>query len=791
MKNLVIILFLFPFILLSQNDKSLINNKRSDTIDVKIYKLYLDVTDFTTNIIKASCQVNFESKMNNVSGISLDLLNLEIDSVIHHGQLANYTYNNVLLRVNFSTPLQQFEEDSVTIYYHGTPETDASGWGGFYFQNGIAYNLGVGFDAIPHNFGRVWHPCFDNFVERAQYEMTFRTIGTKRAYANGLIINEDTSTPGEMLRTWKINDAIPTYLACFSIGDYTHVTQTYQSPIYNTSTPVMLVARPQDTTGMKTSFTKLFDMLNIYEEKFGPYVWEKIGFVLVPFNSGAMEHATLVAYPQLVGAGNTTYDYLIAHELSHHWWGNLVTCKTSSDMWINEGFAVYSEAIYLENNNSYNHYINDLKSKHLTVLQRAHFNDGDFYPISGVPTGAVYGDHSYRKGAITLHNMRTYLGDSLFFAGIQSMQTDFAHTSVDAVDVKNKLSQTTGVDMTNFFEDWVFQPGFVGVVLDSFQVIPNGNLFDVKVSIRQKLRKADHIFSSFPLQITFVENVGNQSNQTILFTGEQMTAQFTLPFMPKMVYLNDNEGIMNAVTGNNYEINQNGTVLDSYSYSRVISPASNTAGSRLIRIEHCRVAPDAFHDNNPGVKISSERYWRVDGIWENDFLWNTWFIFDGRNNASGNLDADLMENPNNIAFIEDSMKLLYRPNPSSPWQILENAELNKQGSATDCSGRFILNNVQKGEYTFGYKFSSVGIKEDSNNNFVIFPNPTHGHFTFKAPIAGKAYEMRIFDISGNAIKQIQVVDGQTIALNPNWNGTIVIQLFLKNKLLGSQKLVVR
>jgi aminopeptidase N len=790
MKHILIILMLMPFLLLAQNDRSLENNKRSDTIDIKIYKLYIDVTDFNTNTIKASCQVKFQSKMNNVSGISLDLLSLQVDSVIYHGQAADYSYNGELLRINFTVPINQFDLDSVTVHYQGSPVTDASGWGGFYFQNGFAFNLGVGFEANPHNFGRVWHPCFDNFVERAQYEMTFKTSGTKRAYANGIITHEDNSIPGEMLRTWFISHPIPSYLACFTVGDYTHVTQNYQSPLYGNSIPVMLVARPQDTVGMKISFNKLFDMMEIYEQKYGPYLWEKVGFALVPFNSGAMEHATLVAFPQLVGAGNTNYDWLIAHELSHHWWGNLVTCKTSSDMWINEGFAVYSEAIFLEAINSYNSYLNDLKNKHLKVLQQAHFNDGDFYPISGVPHGAVYGDHSYQKGAVVLHNMRTYLGDELFFQGLQALQTDFAQSAVDAIDVRNKLTQTTGVDMTSFFDDWIFQPGFVGIVLDSFQVVPNGNQFDVKVSMRQKIRKANHLFSSFPLRVSFVQDIGTEVHETITFSGEQMTANFTLPFNPKMVYLNGNEGIMNAVTAKNYLLTESGTFLDNYSYSRVIAPAANPPGTRLVRIEHCRVAPDAFDENNPGVKISSERYWRVDGVWDKDFTWNTWFVFDARNNASGNLDMDLMQNPHQINFHEDSLKLLYRPNPSSPWTIVEHAELNRLGSATDGYARFVLNNVQKGEYTFGFKFSSLNLGDYKLNNFVIYPNPAQGFFSFKAPNSNEKYTLLIHDNAGRLLKSIHVSNGQIIELDKNWHGVLHVSVCINNKILGTQRLVV-
>lgn len=790
MRLTLLLALLSPYWIFAQDNRSLENNLRSDTIEVKLYKLFIDVTDFNTNVIKASCQVDFTTKMNNVSGISLDLLNLQVDSVKYQGQDANYAYNGELLRIHFPDVLAMNQDESVVVYYQGTPVTDASGWGGFYFQDGFAFNLGVGFVADPHNFGRVWHPCFDNFVERAQYEMTFRTLGSKRAYASGIIIDEDVSVPGEMLRTWKISDPIPSYLASFAVGDYVHVSQDYTSSIFGYTKPVMLVGRPQDTTGMLLSFNKLFDMMEIFETRYGPYVWEKIGFVLVPFSSGAMEHATLVAYPQLVGAGSSAYDWLIAHELSHHWWGNLVTCKTSSDMWINEGFAVYSEAIYKELANGYNSYISDLKQNHLEVLQGAHFKDGDFYPLSGVPHQAVYGPHSYEKGSVMLHNMRTYLGDTLFFNGIQALQQDFAHSAVDAYEVRDKLTETTGVDMTDFFEDWIFQPGFVGVVLEQYSVVPNGSNFTVTVSMRQKIRRADHLFSSFPLQINFVEDIGLEHIEEIVFSGEQLTVSFSMPYAPKMVYLNGNDGILNAVTAKNFLMTENGTQIDAYSYSRFTAPATNGVGTRLVRFEHCRVAPDNWIDQDLGIQVSSERYWRVDGVWEDAYAVNAWFSFDARNTVSGNLDMDLLTNPNGLTFHEDSLRLLYRPNNASAWSVVPNAELNNQGSATDGSGRFVLNNAQKGEYTFGIKYSAVGLVDFVEDAFLLYPNPTQKQVTFVAPNKSTVtYQLQFIDVQGRLIMSTDAIDGAVFTLDLP-KGMYIVGLSSNGKKIGNMRLVI-
>jgi aminopeptidase N len=198
--------------------RSMVNNMRSDTIDVLDYEIYLDITDFDNKIIHGHCRVKFSAKMNDVAGISLDLLQFQVDSVKQGHVHIPFTYNDTLLRADFIDLLDAGDTDSVTVYYRGQPQGDPSGWGGFYFQGQYAYNLGVGFEANPHNYGRVWHPCFDNFVERATYQVTVRTTGTKRAYSNGYVLQEIDNTPSEMIRTWRMDDPIPTYFACVGVS---------------------------------------------------------------------------------------------------------------------------------------------------------------------------------------------------------------------------------------------------------------------------------------------------------------------------------------------------------------------------------------------------------------------------------------------------------------------------------------------------------------------------------------------------------------------------------------------
>ena len=417
MKNLFFVFFII-FITASLSAQ----NSRSDTTDILRYEINLDFTNMGNQQIKGNCKVKFTPKINGVSVLRLDLLELVIDSVVGSNGILTYTYNDTLLNIDIATSMNTIDTSEVRVYYHGSPQQDASGWGGFYFQGNYAFNLGVGFDANPHNYGRVWFPCFDNFVERSTYEFNIITAGGKKAHCNGALISENVISGDTITRKWVMNEEIPSYLVCVAIADYATVHQSHNGLLGNI--PIELVARSNDTTNMKNSFLHLPDAIDIYEIGYGPYRWNKVGFSLVPFGSGAMEHATNIAYPLSAANGGLGSETLMAHEFAHHWWGDLVTCETAEDMWINEGMAVYSEHLFLENIYDYKTSLNAIKTNHKEVVRYAHINEGGYRAISGIPHQYTYGDHVYKKGAVVAHNMRAYLGDSLFFVGLQSIYSN-------------------------------------------------------------------------------------------------------------------------------------------------------------------------------------------------------------------------------------------------------------------------------------------------------------------------------------------------------------------------------
>ena len=328
--------------------KSSASDSRSDSLDVLHTNLVLDFTDFSSMSIDASATIDFRAKVDGINEVDLDLLSLVVDSVVFSGTQLDYSHTNELLRITLSETYDTNEEFQLEIYYSGTAGADNSGWGGFYWNTNYAYNLGVGFDADPHNFGRAWFPCFDNFVERCTFSFEIITQSPRVGIANGEAISlGEFDEQGIASNTWELNMEIPSYLASIAVGEYDSNASEYTS-ITSEQIPIWLTCPPSSVSNVNSSFVNLNSAVNTYETFYGPYAWNKVGYVFVPFNSGAMEHATNIAYPTSFADGSLNFETLMAHELGHMWWGDLITCSTAEDMWINEGMASYSEGLFLQ-----------------------------------------------------------------------------------------------------------------------------------------------------------------------------------------------------------------------------------------------------------------------------------------------------------------------------------------------------------------------------------------------------------------------------------------------------------
>lgn len=767
----------------------------SDSIDIIDLHIKLNITDFTTDTIRGGTVVRVAARVNNISVIPLDLLHMTIDSVVLNNALLTYNYDDTLLSVNLPAAMNIGDTSDLAIWYHGKPQLDPSSspWGGFYFSGGYAFNLGVGFGTDPHCFGRCWFPCFDNFVERSTYTFTIGTNAGKVAYCNGVLGADTTDVNGVRWRTWTLTETIPSYLASVSIAAYTQVNWTHTG-MYGTY-PIVLTALPGDTTSMKNSFVHLNDALDAFETHYGPYEWPRVGYCLVPFNSGAMEHATNISYPRVAANGSLAYEaQIMAHELSHHWWGDLATCHDEGDMWLNEGWASYSEFVFTEWVYGWQAYHDGIRDLHDDVIHFANLREGGYRALSGMPHQYTYGDHVYLKGADVAHTLRGYMGDSLFWVGLHYHLQQSQYTDVSSADFRDNLIAATGLTYLNdFFNDWVFNPGFPHFSIDSTVSVPNGPNYDVTVYVKQKLTGAPNYFTNVPLDFSFIDNNRQRTTSRHFVSGQYTSFTVTLPFDPAMTAIDMDGKISDAITDEEQTISTTGA--HNFVSGRVTLTVGSVSDSAYVRVEHNWAAPDPIQNNVNNYTLSNQRYWTIDGFFPAGFYTKGKFFYDGRTSSTNGptqwLDNNLTV-PNG-----DSIILVYRRNAADDWHEYPHYTKTIIGSsATSKYGYVEADSLVRGQYAFarGHSTVLIGVNElpAPAPEVVAYPNPSFNHLTVEWPGAtNDPVTVNVYDFDGRLV-HTEIVNGiQAQFQTSNWaGGMYIVEVEQKGKAIGKKQVLI-
>ncbi len=207
-------------------------------------------------------------------------------------------------------------------------------------------------------------------------------------------------------------------------------------------------------------------------------------------------------------------------------------------MWINEGMASYHENLFTESVYGFDAYLADIKANHKTIIQTIHHTENGYRAVSGIPHEYTYGDHVYKKGADVAHTMRGYMGDSLFFIGLQSVMDNFQFKSINSSQMRDQITQATGYDISDFYTDWVFNPGFPHFSIDSVKVDYFLNEFTTTVYVRQKLTGAPNFYKKRSMEFSFFDSNWNESVKRVVLDGEFSEFTFASALPQVFVTLN-------------------------------------------------------------------------------------------------------------------------------------------------------------------------------------------------------------------------------------------------------------
>jgi aminopeptidase N len=297
---------------------------------------------------------------------------------------------------------------------------------------------------------------------------------------------------------------------------------------------------PQTLPNFQADIDETADFMELFYELYGPYPFEneKYGHCMAPF-SGGMEHQTMTTQ----GFFNPA---LTAHELGHQWWGDYVTCASWCDIWVNEGFASYSEQLMLENLYP-GQEVQNMADVHTNVMSQA---GGSVWVLDSLNESRIFsGRLTYDKGAAIIHSMRYIMNnDSLFFETLQNFLTSKAYATAYGIDVRDAFAQASGIDYTPFFDEWYFGEGFPTYSVEWRQV---GSDALVKISHTSSMPNVTPTFTN-PIDLKFTRP-GN-SDTTIRFDITSNANTFQISGIGTI-----NNSIV--IDPSNWIVNQNGTIV--------------------------------------------------------------------------------------------------------------------------------------------------------------------------------------------------------------------------------------
>jgi len=560
--------------------------------------------------------------------------------------------------------------------------------------------------------GRGWYPCFDNFVERATYDFNIISRLPRKAYCSGVFQGETEMGGDTLMRSYKLQYQLPSYLAGVAVGNFDEYNAVHQG--LEREIPIQLVASPANIDAMESSFADLGGVIDALEYWFGPYAWNRVGFVTTQV--GAMEHSDNIAFPTFSAIGGNTFGNrrLMAHELAHHWWGNVAGIPGASDMWFKEGNAEYSAHLiteYLFGNEAFE---DQVKDNHLDVIANAHIDDGDFLPLSGIPYENTYGTHTYNKGASMMHNLRAYLGDENFRTGMTSVQENLGFASITADDFRDHLTDVTGVPLVNFFNDWLKSPGWSGFNIEKIDTEINGGMFDVSVEILQGVRAAPNFHTEVPMMITFHGDNGETETVSTTISGEISTHYFTIPFDPNYAVLNEGHELNMANTlaitsredAGNFASATTGITLST----------SEQSGPMKLYVDQKWFGP--LPSTDPNVRYATKRFWDIQGDFADSH--DLEGVIQYRGTSDNNFEFDLVNET------EDSLIVAYRSDANQDWTEYPDYTKNVLGSPSDGFGLVIVRNMRPGQYCLANGTLEVsGTKNISLVSGTIYPNPAN------------------------------------------------------------------
>lgn len=740
-----------------------------ENINVTHYEIHLNNFDFTNHTVQAQTIVTLTA-VNSTNAIALELKSLTVSAVTATGaNVSNFSQNGDILTINLASAMAAGATASFTITYGGN--TFNEDWGGVMWSGNYVCNMGVGFESIPHNLGKCWFPCVDNFTDKATYDVYVTVPTAMTAVCGGNLVNNVDNGNGTHTVHYNVPQEIATYHISFAAGDYVEWTDTYNG--IERDIPITVYVKPNQINNVPGTFVHVKDIASFYENSFGAYPFNRIGYVVT--SVGCMEHVDNIGITSGIVTGNTSQEEYVAHELSHMYFGNKVTCATAEEMWLNEGFAQFCGVFYRSDIYGEDDFQQAMSSKinNITTWCKS---ENNWIPLNNVPQTMTYDNSAvYNRGAVVVNTMMNYMGRETFLAGLRGYLNTYNYSAASSEQLRDALTAATGIDMTGFFDTYVFTAGMPHYGVDLLNVTPNGNQYDATVKMTYRHYGPEHVGQNNRVEVTFIDNAGQLQTELVNWNGLEENKTVTLDINPIAAFADYYNHFLDAKYDNNLTATSPGNLGINQQLSITVNSVSNSV---MLRGEEHYVAPDN-DPNIPGLTLSTKHYWNVLRLDFGDSDVSGKFTFS--NNAS--MDGDIIHSEN------DSAVLLYRANINEAWHTIP---YEQQGNWK--IGIFTVSDLQTGQYTLGaIDKTQLGLGENNfdTKKMLLTPNPTENYVKISTNYNNS--KILIVNSLGQLVNSFPISENEiTISVEGFPAGVYYVNLLDEKKnIISTEKLVKR
>jgi aminopeptidase N len=508
-------------------------NSMSDTLNLIYLNFYQNM-----NV----SEVKFSSKKSTETALEHQGLSFDFETP----EDITFKRENDYIIINLNRDLKKGEEFALKITYSGKPKN--VGFDSFSFKelygNPVVYNLSE------PNYGPAWWPSKDLPDDKALTTMELRVPTGLKGVSNGLLVDSVQNGDGTTMFTWKSTYPIATYLVSIVVSKFSYWEETYKSIDGSKEMPVVYYVFPKDSAHARTDWGKTTEMIRFFSRTFGeyPFINEKYGMVEFGWVQGAMENQTITAMGYLLVNGNETFETVIAHELAHQWFGDAVTLKDWKNIWLNEGFATYSEALWEEHTKGKDAYLSYMKN-----CDYGYFHGTVYAPEGYIFSPSVY-PTIYQKAGWVLHMMRGVLGDDTFFKAVREYYERFKYKNAETQDLQAVFEEMSGQNLQWFFDQWVYEgtgrPKYeYSWKFENFQDQPGTGAYSVRLNIKQV--QIDRDVYKMPIKITVVTSAG-EKEYTVFNDAREQSFLLSVDSNPRELFLDKDGWILKKIAKAKY-----------------------------------------------------------------------------------------------------------------------------------------------------------------------------------------------------------------------------------------------